>query len=87
MVDLCTQLLNEIAAGDVEQADRTLQQVNALAADPSICNQQTLDALKKARTLAMIQRSHIQRRLRTVRASHLFYAPQDAGLNTWQIDG
>jgi hypothetical protein len=86
LADLTKQLMDQIEAGRLEEANRTLQLINSLSRDPSVCNQATLAALKKARTLSIIQRSHLQRRLRLVQASRLFHPPADVG-RTWQIDG
>jgi hypothetical protein len=86
LADLCTQLLREIANGEFEEANGTVQKLNALSSDPSVCNRRTLEILQNARTLTLIQRSQLQRRLRSLQASRLFIAPQEAGLTTWRID-
>jgi hypothetical protein len=87
LVDLTEQLLDQIGKGLLEEANRTVQTLISTGGDPSVCNQTTLAALKKARTLALIQRSHLQRRLRMVHASRLFHPSADPATMTWQIDG
>ena len=87
MADLVKQLLEQIEAGRSEEAMRTVALLNSLGSDPTICNQQTLDALQRARTLAIVQRSHLQRRLRSLQASRLFHSHIEAIRTTWYIDG
>jgi hypothetical protein len=87
MDDLVRQLLNEIENGRIEEATRTSQRLGSRCSDPAVCNRETLTALKKASTLAIIQRSHIQRRLRSLAASRLYRPPIAMARNTWQIDG
>jgi hypothetical protein len=86
LANLLAKLLREIEAGCVEEANRTIQMLVPKFRDPANCNRDTLAALEKARTLALIQRSQIQRRLRTVAASRLYAAPSDLIFNTWRID-
>jgi hypothetical protein len=87
LADLVNQLLGQIEAGQSEDALRTVELLNFQVSDPAICNQQTLDALLKARTLALIQRSHLQRRLRSLEARRLFHPQVEPISATWQIDG
>jgi hypothetical protein len=87
LVDLREQLLDQIGKGLLEEANCTVQSLISKCSDPALCNQTTLAALKKARTLALIQRSHLQRRLRMVQASRLFHTSAESGTTTWQIDG
>jgi hypothetical protein len=87
LVDLREQLLDQIGKGLLEEANRTVQSLISNCSDPELCNQTTLAALKKARILALIQRSHLQRRLRMVQASRLFHTSAESHTATWQIDG
>jgi hypothetical protein len=87
LADLTKALLDQIETGRLEEAYSTVQSLISRGSDPSICNQATLIALKKARTLALIQRSHLQRRLRMMQASRLFNAPVESDLATWRVDG
>jgi hypothetical protein len=87
LVDLREQLLDQIGKGLLEEANQTVQSLISKSSDPSLCNQTTLATLKKARTLALIQRSHLQRRLRMVQASRLFHTSMEPSITTWQIDG
>jgi hypothetical protein len=87
LADLTEQLLEQIATGRLDEANRTVQSLISQSSNPSICNRATLTALREARTLALVERSHLQRRLRMVQASRLFQTPIDAGPATWQIDG
>jgi hypothetical protein len=80
-------LLTQIEAGQLEDANRTLELLKKHAADPAVCNQETLNTLQKAKVLAMIQRSHIQRELRSLQASRLFNMPAEVSAPTWRIDG
>jgi hypothetical protein len=87
LVDLNKQLLEQIEKGLLEDANRTVELLIAQSSHPSVCNRETLNALRKARTLALIQRSHLQRQLRMAHASRLFHTPVEAGAPTVQIDG
>jgi len=87
LADLTKVLLDQIETGRLEEAYCTVQSLISRSSDPSICNQATLTDLKKARDLALIQRSHLQRRLRMVQASRLFNTPVEADLATWRVNG
>jgi hypothetical protein len=87
LADLLKQLLDQIEAGRSEDALYTIELMNFRSSDPAIRNQQTLDALQKARTLALIQRSHLQRRLRSLEARRFFHSHAEPISATWQIDG
>jgi hypothetical protein len=84
---LTDRIIQEIRSGRLEEANRSVQLLGSLASNPSVCSQETLDALQEARTLALIHRSHIQRRLRSLASSRLYRAPLDPDRKTWQIDG
>jgi hypothetical protein len=86
MGDLAKLLLEQVQSGQLESATLTLELLNSQAGDPAVCNQETLDILQKAKVLAVIQRSHVQRQLRSLQASRLFAEPVDAGTATWRID-
>ncbi len=90
--NLTRQLLDEIAGGRLEDANRTVQCIGSLSKDPAasreIVTRETLDALQKARTLALVQRSHIQSRIRKLAVRRLYPAPIEfAERSTWRIDG
>jgi hypothetical protein len=87
MSELLKRLLEQIESGRLEEATLTSQLLNSFCRDPSFCNAEALSAFQKARTLAIIQRSHLQCRLRSVAASRLYRSPLDTDRNTWQIDG
>jgi hypothetical protein len=87
LADPLAKLLNEIEAGRVEDANRTIQLLDSWFRDPAHCTPETLAALERARTLALIQRSQIQRRLRTVAASRLYAIPTGLHFNTWRLEG
>lgn len=86
MADLTKLLLEQIETGRLEEAALTLNLIGSRAADPDVCNQATLDTLQKAKVLALIHRSHIQRQLRSLQASRLFDTPTDNRAATWQIE-
>ena len=87
MPNLTRLLLDQVEGGRFEEAARTVELINSRCGDPHICTQEMLDALQKAKVLTMIQRSHIQRQLRSLQASRLFDVPADNSAATWRIDG
>jgi hypothetical protein len=87
LADLIRQLLDQIETGRLEEANRTSRLIHSLGRDPSICNRESLAGLKKAWTLAIVQRSHIQRRLRSLAASRLYRPAVDTDRRTFQLEG
>ena len=87
MASLTGDILAAIEAGHLEKATRLVQTLGSLIRDPAICTQETLAALQRARNLAIVQRSHIQRRLSSLAASRLYGVSPQTDRITWQIEG
>jgi FMN phosphatase YigB (HAD superfamily) len=85
--NLARLLLDQVEGGRLEEAAWTVELINSRCSDPHVCTKETLDALQKAKVLATIQRSHIQRQLRSLQARRLFDAPSEGSATTWRIDG
>jgi hypothetical protein len=85
-VNLLANLLKEIETGRLEDAVRTSNLLSPLLRDPSVCTRATLDALERARNLALIERSHLQFRLRSLAASRLYRSQVEGASATWTID-
>jgi hypothetical protein len=86
MDNLADRIVHEIELGRMEEALEIVQALNSIGGNPSVCNRRTLDALQKARTLALVQRSHVQRKLRSLQASRLYTPRPETERRTFEID-
>ncbi len=86
-VDLAPEILRQIERGDLAAASNTLCKIEAQAHLPHVCNPELLTALQKARSLVIVQRSHLLMQLRSLDASRLYCTPAPITTQTWQLDG
>ena len=80
-------MLRNVECGDLPEAAAVLQLIDAQASLPNVCNAELLASLQKARSLLIVRRASLVRRLRSLRTRQPYTAACAPVTPTWQLDG